>query len=61
MLLRQSNDCCNKAKGKMFDKNNGELSFKIQKERIDNVATAKYLGIPVDSNLNSKVISKLCH
>ena len=33
-------------------KNNEELSLNIQKERIDNVLTAKYLGIQVDSNLN---------
>ena len=33
---------------------NEELSLNNQEERTDNVLTAKYLGIQVDSNLNRK-------
>ena len=35
-------------------KNSEKLPLNIQDERIDNVLTAKYLGIQVDRNLNWK-------
>ena len=44
----------NKQKERWLAKSNEELSLNIQEERIDNVLTAKYLGIQVDSNLNWK-------
>ena len=43
-----------KQKEKHLAKNHGKLSKKIQDEQIDNVLTAKYLGIQVDRNLNWK-------
>ena len=43
-----------KQKGGCLAKNNEELFLSIQEEQLDNVLTAKYLGIQVDSNLNWK-------
>ena len=43
-----------KQKERCLAKNNEEFSLNIQEERIENVLTAKYLGIQVDSNFNWK-------